>query len=62
MREEICSKTIAQLIKYMNNLPHPAELYDKTASFTVDLLRLKVQSLIKDMDKFADLDARGWIK
>lgn len=46
----------------MNNLPHPAELYDKTASFTVDVLRLKVQALIKDMDKFADLDARGWIK
>ena len=62
MREDICSKTIAQLIKFMNKLPHQSELFDKTASVTVDVLALKIQGIIKDIDKFADLDARGWIK
>lgn len=62
MREEICSKTIAQLIKFMNKLPHQSELFDKSASITVDILALSVQKLIKDIDKYADLDARGWIK
>tara|TARA_Y100000004_G_C8936372_1_gene422284 strand:+ start:101 stop:289 length:189 start_codon:yes stop_codon:yes gene_type:complete len=62
MREEICSKTIAQLIKFMNKLPHQSELHDKAASITVDVLALSIQKLIKDIDKFADLDARGWIK
>jgi hypothetical protein len=46
----------------MNKLPHQSELYDKAASVSVDLLLLNTQKLIKDIDKFADLDARGWIK
>ena len=46
----------------MNKLPHQSELYDKTAAVTVDVLALSIQKLIKDIDKFADLDARGWIK
>lgn len=46
----------------MNKLPHQSELFDKTASVTVDVLALKIQGIIKDIDKFADLDARGWIR
>jgi hypothetical protein len=62
MREQLYSKTIAELIKFMNKLPHQSELYDKAAAVSVDLLLLNTQKLIKDIDKFADLDARGWIK
>lgn len=62
MREDSYAKTIAQLVKLMNKLPHQAELYDKAASVSTDLLLLKIQGLIKDIDKYADLDAKGWIK
>ena len=62
MREQIYEKVVADLIKFMNKLPHPAELTYKQADFTIDHLRLKVSNLIQDIDKVASLDARGWIK
>ena len=62
MREENYSKIIAELIKFMNKLPGQSSLHDKAASVTTDLLLLNTQKLIKDIDKYADLDARGWIK
>ena len=60
--EDIHSKIVADLIKYMNRLPHPEEIYDKMSSFTLDHLKIKIANLVKDIDKYADLDARGWIK
>ena len=62
MREEYYSKVIAELIKFMNKMPHEAELYDRVARQTGIHLQTKIQSLIKDIDKYADLDAKGWIK
>ena len=60
--EDIHSKIVADLIKYMNRLPHPEELYDKMPSFTLHHLKIKIYDLVKDIDKYADLDSRGWIK
>ena len=60
--EDIHSRILADLIKYMNKLPHPKEMYSKMAEFTVDNLKMKIQTLIKDIDKYAELDAKGWIK
>tara|TARA_Y100001973_G_C5194828_1_gene333476 strand:- start:1417 stop:1605 length:189 start_codon:yes stop_codon:yes gene_type:complete len=62
MEEPEYEKIIAQLVKFMNKLPHPKEMNDKMAEFTVDRLRLKITKLIHDLDDFASLDARGWIK
>ena len=60
--EDIHSRILADLIKYMNKLPHPKEMYNKMAEFTVENLKMKIQTLIKDIDKYAELDAKGWIK
>ena len=60
--QDIHSTIIADLIKYMNKLPHPEEIYDKMGSFTLDHLKIKIQTLIKHIDQYAELDAKGWIK
>lgn len=62
MQEPEYEQIIAELVKFMNKLPHPKQMYDKMAEFTVDHLKIKIGNLIKDIDKFADLDSRGWIK
>ena len=60
--EDIHSKIVADLIKYMNRLPHPEEIYDEMSKFTLDQLKFKIANLVKNIDRYADLDARGWIK
>lgn len=60
--QDIHSKVVADLIKYMNRLPHPEQIYDKMSSFTLDHLKIKIGNLVKDIDKYAELDAKGWIK
>lgn len=62
MREELYSQIIADLIKFMRKLPHPMQLHDKMANFTVDHLLLETQKYIKLIDNLAELDAKGWIK
>ena len=62
MKEEDYSKIIAELIKFMNKLDHEQQLYDRMARQTTIHLQNTIQNLIKQIDKYADLDARGWIK
>lgn len=62
MNEENYSKIIAELIKFMNKLDHEQQLYDRMAKQTTIHLQNMIQKLIKNIDKYADLDARGWIK
>lgn len=62
MREELYSQIIAELIKFMTQLDHEQQLYDRMAKQTTIHLQNMIQNLIRDIDMYADLDARGWIK
>ena len=62
MREENYSEIIAELIKFMNKLDHEQQLYDRMAKQTTIHLQNMIQRLIRDIDLYADLDTRGWIK
>ena len=62
MQEQNYAKIIAELIKFMNKLDHEQQLHDRMAKQTTIHLQNMVQDLIKNIDKYADLDAKGWIK
>ena len=62
MEEQNYSKIIAELIKFMNKLDHEQQLYDRMAKQTTIHLFNLIQNLIKHIDKYAELDATGWIK
>ena len=60
--EDNHSRIVADLIKYMNRLPHNDEMYDKMSRFTLNYLKIEIGNLIKKIDKYAELEATGWIK
>ena len=50
------------LMQFRGKLPKDGTLSDKKAEFTVDQLKIYIDGLLKNIDVFADLDDRGWIR
>ena len=55
-------KIADKLMQFRGKLPDPSTLTDKKAEFTVDQLIIYIDGLLANVDTFAQLDAKGWIK
>jgi hypothetical protein len=50
------------LMQFRGKLPHPHMLSDKHAEYTVDQLIIYIDGLLANIDVFADMDDKGWIR
>lgn len=50
------------LMQFRGKLPKDGTLSDKKSEFTVDQLKIYIDGLLKNIDVYADLDTRGWIR
>lgn len=50
------------LMQFRGKLPKDGTLSDKKAEFTVDHMKIQIDSLLSTIDIFADLDDKGWIR
>ncbi len=50
------------LMQFRGKLPKDGTLGDKKAEFTVDQLKIYIDGLLANIDVFADLDDKGWIR
>lgn len=62
MKETEYEKIIAELVKFMNKLPHQNEIFSNAAATKLDHTKYMIQNLIKRLDVLAELDALGWLK
>lgn len=55
-------KIADQLMQFRGKLPHPHMLSDKHAEFTVDQMLIYIDGMLANIDAYAKLDAKGWIR
>jgi len=55
-------KIADKLMQFRGKLPRSGQLSDKKAEFTVDQLKIYIDGLLENIDAYAELDAKGWIK
>jgi len=55
-------KIADKLMQFRGKLPRPGQLSDKKAEFTVDQLKIYIDGLLENIDAYAELDAKGWIR
>ena len=55
-------KIADKLMQFRGKLPVSSSLTDKQAEFTVDQLKIYIDGLLANIDAYANLDAKGWIK
>jgi len=55
-------KIADQLMQFRSKLPHPHMLSDKHAEFTVDQMIIYIDGMLANIDAYAKLDAKGWIR
>ena len=55
-------KIADKLMQFRGKLPISYTLSDIQAEFTVDQLKLYIDGLLANIDAFAELYAKGWIK
>lgn len=55
-------KIADKLMQFRGKLPYVETLSDQHAQFTVEQLIIYIDGLLANIDAYAELDAKGWIK
>mgnify|MGYP003151264652 CR=1 FL=1 len=55
-------KIADQLMQFRGKLPHNGMCSNKHAEFTVHQMKIYIDGLLANIDAFAELDAKGWIR
>ena len=55
-------KIADQLMQFRGKLPDSIILVDMKARWTIDEMKNRIDSLLQDIDRLAEIDEKGWIR
>lgn len=55
-------KIADQLMQFRGKLPDSITLVDMKARWTIDEMKNRIDSLLQDIDRLAEIDEKGWIR